>query len=188
MTKIYQYWNTNTGQIIKVWLQLYALDEKIQFVDTITLIIISGENNLTTGHIATTHGLFNGIRKETSVCIPCNHHASLSSPESSTHTASQSVQLFLHSSWQSVPILYIGLPLPPSKLPYPQNYPFPWWNWTPIQYMVPWAHSSPQPKQHLNRFSTSAVIAGLITVTDWHTDWQTNRPGYSVCNNRPHLA
>jgi len=25
--------------------------------------------------------------------------------------------------------------------------------WTPILYMVPWAHPSPQPKRHLDRFS-----------------------------------
>ena len=25
--------------------------------------------------------------------------------------------------------------------------------WTTIQYMIPWAHPSPQPKRHLDRFS-----------------------------------
>jgi len=29
--------------------------------------------------------------------------------------------------------------------------------------------------------------AGFITVTDQQTDRQTDRPRYSVCNNRPHL-
>ena len=42
------------------------------------------------------------------------------------------------------PYLYNGTPLTP------QNCPFPWGMWTP---MVPWAHSSPQPKRHLDRFS-----------------------------------
>jgi len=32
--------------------------------------------------------------------------------------------------------------------------------------MVPWAHPSPQPKQHLDQFS---VLAGLTTVTDRQT-------------------
>jgi len=45
--------------------------------------------------------------------------------------------------------------------------------------MVPWAHLSPQPKQHLDRF----VLAALTSVTDRPTD----RPRYSVGNNKPHL-
>jgi len=42
--------------------------------------------------------------------------------------------------------------------------------WTTIQYMVPWAQPSPQPKWHLNRFSR---FAGLTTVTDQQTDHTT---------------
>jgi len=37
----------------------------------------------------------------------------------------------------------------------------------PIQYMVPWAHQSLQPKRHLDRFS---VFEGLTSVTDRQTD------------------
>ena len=37
--------------------------------------------------------------------------------------------------------------------PRPQNCPFPWGIWTPISHMVPSAHTSPQPKWHLDRFS-----------------------------------
>jgi len=40
--------------------------------------------------------------------------------------ASRLVQPFSHSWWQTVPILYNGPPLPPSKLP------FAWGIWTPI--------------------------------------------------------
>jgi len=39
---------------------------------------------------------------------------------------------------------------------------------------------SPQLKRHVDRFSR---FAGITTVTDRQTD----RPRYSVCNNRPHL-
>jgi len=39
-------------------------------------------------------------------------HASIGPLESSTQTVSQSIQPFLHSSWQSVPILYNELPFP----------------------------------------------------------------------------
>jgi len=35
----------------------------------------------------------------------------------------------------------------------PQKSPFPWGDLDPIQYMVPWAHPRPQPKQHLDQFS-----------------------------------
>jgi len=44
---------------------------------------------------------------------------SLGPPESSTQTASWSVQPFLHRRPQRIPILYNGTPLPPSKLPLP---------------------------------------------------------------------
>jgi len=36
--------------------------------------------------------------------------------------------------------------------------------------MVPWAHLSPQPKRHLDRFR---LFAGLTSVTDRQTDRQT---------------
>jgi len=59
-------------------------------------------------------------------------HASLDPPESPIKTASRSVQSLLHSSPQSVPILY-NVPLsrsPPSKLPIPMGI------WIPIYHMV----------------------------------------------------
>jgi len=46
--------------------------------------------------------------------------------------------------------------------------------------MLPWAHPSPQPERHLDRFSR---FTGLTTLTDRQTD----RPRYYVCNNRPRL-
>jgi len=54
--------------------------------------------------------------------------------------------------------------------PHPQNCPFPFGIWTPILYVVPWAHPSPQPKRHLDR---STIFAGLISVTDRPTDHAT---------------
>ena len=59
----------------------------------------------------------------------------------------------------------------------PKNYPF--WRliWTPISYMVSWVHTSPQPKWHLNRFSS---FAGLITVTDRPTIRPTDHTTQSV--------
>jgi len=135
-------------------------------------------------------------------------------------TASWSVQPFLHSSQQGVPVLY-----------FPPNYPFPWgmaaapsntmflgptrvhipngilissaifvqlsadghytlqWvalfhlkiapseeDLNPHKNTVPLAHPSPHPKWHLYRFS---CFAWLMILTD--------KPRYSICNNRRHL-
>jgi len=46
--------------------------------------------------------------------------ASFGPPESTTQTANRSVQPFLHSLWQKVPILCNGRPFPP-KLPLPMG-------------------------------------------------------------------
>jgi len=52
-------------------------------------------------------------------------------------------------------------------------------------YMVPWAHRS----HHPNGISIgSAVFAGPKNVTNRQTHRQTDRPRYSVCRNRLHLA
>ena len=40
-------------------------------------------------------------------------------------------------------------------------------------YMVPWAHPSPQPKRHLNRFSSFAGIT-IYSETDRHIDRPTD--------------
>ena len=165
----------------------------------------------------------NVVRDAQACPFPYIIHASLSPPESITQTASQSGQSFMHSSWQTV-----------TMGPSPKNSPFPWGTWTPISHVVSWAYQSPQPKQHLNRFSCSCTddrkmslyfktgthfpqkivpshggagphlihgslgqcrsstqrhldlfsLAGLTTVTDKSTD----RPCYSVGNNRQHLC
>ena len=78
---------------------------------------------------------------------PHRRHASLDPPNSASQMASWSFQPFLYSSWQRVPILYNGPPLSPSKLPIHMG------DLDPMQYMVPWAHLSPQPKQYLHWFS-----------------------------------
>jgi len=67
-------------------------------------------------------------------------------PESTTRTANQSIQPFLHSSWYKVPIVY-------NECPFPKNCPFPWRIWTPSNTRFLGPHSSPQPKRHLLQFS-----------------------------------
>ena len=124
-------------------------------------------------------------------------------PESTTQTANRSIQPFLHSSRQKVSILYNRRPFPP-KLPLlvgasgpPSNS----WFLGPVQ-----AYNS-------NGITiSSAVFAQMTTVSLYFTMgrlfppplkiahshavqpflqaslvWQTDRPHYSVNNNRPHL-
>jgi len=85
-------------------------------------------------------------------------HSSLDSPDSASQTAYQSVQPFLHSWWQRVPI-YNG-PHLPSKMPLPMGV------LDPHLYMVPWA----QRVQIPNDISiVSAVFVWLMTGTDQQT-------------------
>jgi len=71
--------------------------------------------------------------------------ASFGPLESTTESANGSVQPFLHNLRHKVPILYNGCPYPPEV-------PFLTGIWT-SHCMMLWAHASPQPKRHLDRFS-----------------------------------
>ena len=70
----------------------------------------------------------------------------LNLPDSSTQPAPQSVPPFLHSSRQSVPILYNYWPPFPLKIA-------PSHGGSGPPSMVSWAHPSLQSKRHLDRFS-----------------------------------
>jgi len=97
-------------------------------------------------------------------------HGSLGQPESST-------QPLLHRWPQSVPILYNGMPLSPSKLPRPldgSEPPSNTWFLGPTRVLNPTASRSEQP------FLQGSSVC--------QTDRQTDRPRYSVGNNRPHLC
>ena len=111
-------------------------------------------------------------------CAPRLIHGSLDPPDSASQTASRSVQPFLHSSRQTVPILYstMGRHFPTLKIAASHGE-----IWTPSN---TWflAHSSPHPKQHLER-----ICRFLQGSRSLQTDRQTDRPCYSVCNNRRHL-
>jgi len=135
--------------------------------------ITSGQSNLKTGRMAAAHGWFNGIRQVAPVWASPNN-AFLGPAESSTQTASWSVQPFLHRLPQSVPIFYNGPSVSPLKI----------------------AHSHGDLDSHLIYGSlgppkSSTQMASWSWQTDRLTkrltDRQTDRPLYSVCNNRPHL-
>jgi len=65
-----------------------------------------------------------------------------------------------------------------------QKCPFRWGSWILMWYVVPWANPSPHPKWHLDRFSHLCRAYSCYRQTDQPKD----RPCYSVCSNRPHLA
>ena len=65
---------------------------------------------------------------------------------------------------------------------FPQNCPFPWGNVDPD--LTHGSFGQPKPITQTASQSVHLFFAGLKTVTDRPTD----RPCYSVCNNRPHLA
>jgi len=90
-----------------------------------------------------------------------------------TQTASQSVQPFLHSSLQSVHILYNGFPLFPSKLPLPMGDLAPPPN--------TWFLQQPESSSQMASRSVEPFLQGLLLR-------QTNGPRYSVSNNRPYLV
>jgi len=90
-------------------------------------------------------------------------HHSFGTSEHTTQTASSLVQQFLHILLQSFPIVYNGPPLPPWKLSLPVGDVDPY-------LIMEWF---PGPTQVLNSNSisiSSAVFAGLTTVTDRLTD------------------
>ena len=154
--------------------------------------------------------------------------ASFSSPESTAQTVKWSVQPFLHSSQQKVPILYNGRPFPlklsllmgrsepqsnswflgpvrvhnqntitigsavlhrwPLSIPTtgcpfsPQNCPFPWAIWTPNL-----IHGFLGPSKSSTQIASRSVQSFLQGSQVWQTDRPSDRPRYSVGNNRPHL-
>jgi len=110
-------------------------------------------------------------------CAPHLIHAILGSPEFKSQTAcySWSVQLFLHSSWQTIIMLYNGPSLSPLKIAPSHQGSEPPFN--------AWFLGTTRAKKPNGVSIGSAVLAWLTSVTDR----PTNGPCYSVCNNRPHL-
>ena len=101
-------------------------------------------------------------------------HAYLDPPESISQAASWSVQLFLHSSRQTIPKLHNGPPLSHSKLPLRIG------GFGPHLINSFWA----PPKWT----SQNGILIGSAVVCKAHNHGRpTDRPHYSVCNNRPHL-
>jgi len=94
--------------------------------------------------------------------------------ESTSQTASRSVQPFLHSSPDTVPIPYNGLALFSLKIAPCIGASGP-----------PFKHGSlgPAPSQYLEQHHDRSSH-----YRDHGRDRQTDRPRCSVCSNRPHLA
>jgi len=93
-------------------------------------------------------------------------HDSLGPSAPKTQTASRLFQPFLHSSLQSVPVLYNWLPHPPSKLPVLMG----WGIWAPSN---AWFLGPTQVLKPNDISIDSAVFAWLTTVTKRPTDHTT---------------
>jgi len=101
-------------------------------------------------------------------------NAYLGSPKSKSHMASRSVQPFLHSSWHTV-VGMSGHALLPLKLLLPMMMgPGPPSNTWFLEFI--WAYN---PNGML---IGSAIFTGLTVIID------TDRPRYSICSNKLHLA
>jgi len=100
-------------------------------------------------------------------------HGSLYPPKSSTQTATWLVQPFLHSSPQTLPILYNGPPL------LPQNCPF---TWRSGPHLI---HDSLHQPESSTQVASGLVKPFLQGSLLRQTDWQTT---LSVGNNRLHLC
>ena len=89
-----------------------------------------------------------------------------------TQTASRLVQPFLHNSLQCVPILFNGphLPSPLKTAPFHGDV-------DPHLIYGPWAHPSPQPTRHLDRFSHFYRAHYCIRQTNRQTDTTDHATG-----------
>ena len=96
---------------------------------------------------------------------PHLRHDSYSPSEPITQTASRSVQAYSHRGPQSVPILYNGMPLSPSKLPLPMGDLDP--------HLIHGSLGPPRVHNPNGISIGSAVFAGLTSVTDRTTDHVT---------------
>ena len=85
-------------------------------------------------------------------------------PHPKLHLDRSSNLQFLHNSRQRVTILYNGRPFSPQNLPLRVG------DLDPVSSMVPCAHPSSYPEQHLDRFSS---FAGITIATGRQTDHAT---------------
>ena len=138
----------HTGAIYRIWLKLCCLQPTR----------VHNPNCKSVGS-ATLHSSWHSVvryarARHSSNNCPSLHRrsgpylirASLGLPKFTTQMASRSVQLFLHSSRQKVPILYNGRPFPPKR-------PRPLGDLDLHLIHGSVAHPSPRPKWHLDRFS-----------------------------------
>jgi len=81
--------------------------------------------------------------------LPSIARGSMGPPESTTQTPSRSVQPFCTARGRESLYMYFSMGRPFS----PQNCPFAWGSGPPYNNVVPWAHQTPHPKRHIDRFS-----------------------------------
>jgi len=126
--------------------------------------ITSGQRNWTQGHIAAAHGLFRRIRQMAPMYTPDVIHPFLDPTESGLKRHLDQFSRFCTDHGRQRPCIVQWTAPSPIKIAPSQGYLDP-----NLIYgsLVPWAHPSPQPKQHLDRFSR---FSGITIVTDTTTD------------------
>jgi len=110
--------------------------------------------------------------------VPYLINGSLGSSECKSQKAARLIQPFLHSSWQSVAILYNGPPLP-LKIAASHG-----GSWPPSNAWF----LGPARAHNSNSIWIGSAVFWLSGFCRAHNcDRQTDRLHYSVCNNRLHL-
>ena len=114
-------------------------------------------------------------------CGPHLTHDSLGPSKPTTQMASRSVQPFLHSCPQSVPMLYNGMPFPPSKVPPPMGDLDP--------YLIHGFLGLPESSTQMASWSVQPFLQGsLVWLTDRPTDRLTDHTARLVTIGRIYIC
>ena len=106
------------------------------------------------------------------ICTSHVTHDALGPCQPTMQMAPRSVQPCFHRLPRSVPILDNGLPVSPSKLPFPMLVSGP--------HVIRGSLGPPESGTQMATWLFQPFFAGLTSVTDWQSDRQTDRPRYSV--------
>jgi len=139
------------------------------------LIITNGQSNLRTGLIAAAHGQFTNIRQVATVCISPNTRF-LGPTRVKLSNGISIGSAVLHSSRHRVALLYNEPSLFPLKLPLPMR---------ELDLHQIYVSLGP-PESSTQRAPRSVQPFCRARYCDRQTDRPTNRPRYSVSNNKTH--
>jgi len=133
--------------------------------------ITSSQSNLTQGRIAAAHERFSHIRQVVPMCTPSSPPQSASAPYWCCSLVSRFEYIDRRTS--------LGTATYPSKLPFMCG------DLNPVWYV---SLGTPESTSKMTSQLVEPFLQGsLLWQTNTQTGQQTERPRYSICNNRPHL-